>query len=370
MKHICHITTVHPERDTRIFYKECKSLARAGFEVKLLVVNGESFEEDGVKVIGVPCDFNGRLQRFRKASKAVYNKAVSLDADVYHFHDPEFLSSAAKLVKRGKKVIYDVHEDLPRQMLNKHYIPKLFRRSFAAIVERNENKHARKMSGIITATDFIKDRFMKFHQRVEAIKNYPILPENIHEKRQEKKQSNEIVYVGSITRERGLTELIQALPLLRQDIRLNLAGKYAPEAYREDLTKLDGWQKVNEIGFANRKKVDELFGSSFAGIVTLHPIINYLDALPVKMFEYMAAGMPVIASDFPLWKEIVEGNKCGVCVDPLKPEAIAEAILYLYDNQKEATQMGFNGKKAIKAIYNWSVEEEKLVAFYKQILNG
>ena len=108
---ICHITTVHPEKDTRIFYKECKSLAKAGFEVKLIVINGRSFSEDGVEVIGVPCKFSGRIQRFLKAPKAAYRKALQVDAAIYHFHDPEFLSYAKKLQRKGKKALNPIFQE-------------------------------------------------------------------------------------------------------------------------------------------------------------------------------------------------------------------------------------------------------------------
>ena len=370
MKHICHITTVHPERDTRIFYKECKSLASNGNKVTLLVVNGDSFEEDGVQVTSLPCKFKGRIQRFRKASKTAFKKALEINADIYHFHDPEFLVAASKLVKRGSKVIYDVHEDLPRQLLSKHYIPKYLRKPVSVFVEKLENRYARQMTGIVTATDFIRDRFLQFHNKVESIKNYPILPAISNESKLKANKNAEIVYVGSITNERGLTELIKALELTKTDIRLNLAGKYAPEEYRNELVKLGGWGKVNEIGFANRVKVRELFQKSFAGMVTLHPIINYLDALPVKMFEYMADKLPVIASDFHLWKEIVEGNNCGICVNPMDPEAIANAINWIYEHPDGAEEMGQNGLKAVHEIYNWAIEEKKLINFYNNLLNN
>ena len=364
---VCHITTVHPAKDTRIFYKECKSLAKAGFEVNLLVINSESFLEDDVNVIGLSCDFNNRLGRFRKASKVIYNKALELNADIYHFHDPELLVMASKLIKKGKKVIYDVHEDLPRQLLSKHYIPKPIRKPIANLVEYFENKYATKMTGIITATDFIKDRYLKFHEEVAAIKNYPILSAETKFLRPFEEKQKEIVYVGSITKERGLSELVKAMDLLGSEISLNLAGTYAPKDYRDELIKTQGWEKVNEIGFANREKVKELFDRSFAGLVTLHPIINYLDALPVKMFEYMASGVPVIASNFPLWKAIVEGENCGICVNPLDPKSIAEAIEWIYNHPKEAEEMGQNGFKAVTEIYNWSIEEQKLIDFYNKI---
>ncbi len=146
---------------------------------------------------------------------------------------------------------------------------------------------------------------------------------------------------------------------------LLLAGKFIPESLRNETTKLAGWEQVNEFGHVSREEVQQILARGMAGLVTLHPIINYKDALPVKMFEYMAAGIPVIASDFPLWREIVEGNECGICVDPLDEKQIAEAIQYLVDHPEEAKRMGDNGRRAIEQKYSWEMEAKKLIAMYE-----
>jgi glycosyltransferase involved in cell wall biosynthesis len=109
---------------------------------------------------------------------------------------------------------------------------------------------------------------------------------------------------------------------------------------------------------------------SVAGLVTLHPNGNYLNAQPVKLFEYMAAGIPVIASDFPLWRRIVEDAECGLLVDPLDPRAIAAAVDWLVDNPEAAQRMGESGRKAILKRYSWDVEKRRLFQFYDAILEG
>ena len=127
---------------------------------------------------------------------------------------------------------------------------------------------------------------------------------------------------------------------------------------------------MNSLGFVDRDRVRQVLSRSMAGLVTLHPIINYIDALPVKMFEYMSAGIPVIASDFPLWREIIQGDDCGLLLDPLNPAAIAHAIDYLVSHPEEAQRMGKNGRTAVETKYNWTMEEKKLLAFYDNILNS
>jgi glycosyltransferase involved in cell wall biosynthesis len=125
---------------------------------------------------------------------------------------------------------------------------------------------------------------------------------------------------------------------------------------------------VNALGFLSRQEVKTLLAESMAGIVTFLPVPNHIDAQPNKMFEYMSAGLPVIGSHFPLWKEIIEGNNCGICVDPNQPEEIGKAIQYIFDHPKEAENMGINGIKAIEEKYNWRAEEQKLISTYQSIL--
>ena len=179
-------------------------------------------------------------------------------------------------------------------------------------------------------------------------------------------KNQEICYVGGIARIRGVLEIIKSLN--NKNFKLNLAGEFSSVKYESECKNALGWNRVNFLGFLDRKGVKNVYKNSKLGMVTLYPIINYLDALPVKMFEYMSAGIPVVSSDFPLWKEIVEGNNCGLTVDPKDPKEISGAIEKLLSNDKLAEEMGQNGKKAIFEKYNWGIEEKKLLNIYKKIL--
>lgn len=362
--HICHVTTIHPSKDVRIFHKECRSLAKAGYKVTLLVGNGDSEKIDGVDIIGIPVSFSGRMSRFLNLGKALYGAALSQNADVYHFHDPEFLPYASKLAKAGKKVVYDVHEDLPRQILGKHYLPKLLAIVLAGIVEFFEDRVAKRMSHIITATDYIRQRYLNLNSNTTTVRNYPILQEDLKPVQFSEKEKA-VCYIGAIASVRGIVQMVDSMQYVEGEF--HLAGKFNPPDLRNQVVLKPGWKKVKEHGFVNRTEAFSILRRSKVGFVVLEPIINYLDALPVKMFEYMAAGIPVVASDFPLWRSIIEKWDCGICVDPNNPNAIADAVNGLLDDDGRAQQMGLNGRRGVEEECNWGNEERLLLNVYSQL---
>lgn len=124
---------------------------------------------------------------------------------------------------------------------------------------------------------------------------------------------------------------------------------------------------VRFIGRISRAEVNDLYGSARAGIVIYQPAENHYEAQPVKMFEYMAAGLPVIASNFPFWKKIVEDTKCGICVNPQDAQEVRAACEKLLSDPKAAQEMGKNGRQAVLACYSWESEEKKLMDLYNSL---
>jgi len=367
-KSITHITTVHPRYDTRVFVKECKSIKRNGLNVNLIVADGLGNEiKEGINIIdlGKP---RSRLIRMVFYSRKAYRMAKNINCDIYHFHDPELLPLGIKLTKRGNKVVYDVHEDVPKQILTKPYLNKFLAKLISKIFEKYENRCSSKFSAIITATPFIRERFLKFNKTTTEVQNFPFLDE-FPTVSENSKTKNSVCYIGSITEVRGIRNMIKSLEFTN-DIKLNLGGAFNSIQLRSEVSKLLGWEKVNELGFLDRIQVKSVLDESIAGLVVLKPTINYLDSIPVKMFEYMASGIPVIASDFPYWKDLIEDVGCAIFVNPEDPKEIGLAMQKLVDDPMEAKLMGAKGREAILRKFNWDNEESKLMGAYLKLIEG
>lgn len=368
MGRVVHLTSAHPRDDIRVFLKECRSLAAHGHEVVLVVADGRGDEvRDGVTIADVGRS-TGRLDRMFKATRWVSRKAVALDADIYHLHDPELLPVGLKLKRRGKKVVFDAHEDVPKQILGKHYLHPWVRRILSWGFAHFEHYACKRFDGMVTATPYIRDKFLPINPRSVDINNFPMIGE-LESEVQWNDKADEICYVGSIAQIRGIRELVRAMESVRTPARLNLVGSFAEAKVEAEVRAFPGWSKVNALGVQDRSGVRKVLGRSVAGVVTLHPVSNYLDALPIKMFEYMSAGIPVIASNFELWRKIIQESQCGICVDPMNPVEIASAIDYLVSHPDEAQKMGENGRQAVLSHYNWAQEETKLIRFYEQLLS-
>lgn len=337
-----------------------------GYDVSLVVADGKGdAQESGVKIVDVG-HLPGRFGRMLKTTRRVLSAALRLDADLYHLHDPELIPIGLKLKQVGKKVVFDSHEDVPDQILSKSYLWPSSRQLISRTFSLYERRACRQFDGIVTATPSIRDKFLTINPRTVDVNNFPVLGELDSAVPWQDKKA-EICYVGNIGAIRGIRELVRANDFLHSPARLNLVGGFAEPSVEAEVKTYSGWARVNELGMLGRSGVREVMGRSVAGVVTFHSVPNHVNAQPNKMFEYMSSGIPVIASNFPLWRDIIEGNDCGICVDPLDLKAIAAAIDRLVTNPDVARRMGQNGRNAIMSRYNWASEERKLHEFYSAV---
>lgn len=371
MTKIAHLTSVHVPLDIRIFHKECKTLARAGYEVVLIAPQDRPTGIEvlnGVRIVGILKPRNRRT-RMTGTIWNVFRTALREQADIYHFHDPELIVVGLCLKLRGKRVVYDVHEDVPRQILTKHWIPARVRGVVSRSVGVVESLGALVWDGIAAATPTIARRFPE--KKTALVQNFPVPEELIPATPSPYAGRQPVVaYVGKIEGIRGAREMVDAMAALPPSVeaRLEMAGVFEPAALERDLRQLAGWTRVNSLGWLTRPDISALLGRARVGLVLLHPSGNYVEAQPNKLFEYMAAGIPVVASDFPRWRALVNEVSCGLLVDPLDPGAIARAIQWLLEHPDEAEGMGQRGQAAVRSRYSWDAEGERLLQLYRERL--
>ena len=270
------------------------------------------------------------------------------------------------LTWKGFKVVYDAHEDLPRQILAKPWIPGFLRKPCSVFFECFEDLAARRFAGIVTATPHIAARFSKVNANTRDVNNFS-LPNELAPPHEGSVRERRICYVGGISRIRGIRQLIEAMALL-PDVRLELCGQFENPILEQEMRDLPGWKQVDYRGLVGRGQLQEIMSRCSAGVVTFLPLPNHVDAQPNKMFEYMSAELPVVSSDFPLWREIIDGAGAGVCVDPAAPERIADAVRAICDDPALVAQLGQNGRRAVLEKYNWPSEARKLIDFYSRLM--
>jgi glycosyltransferase involved in cell wall biosynthesis len=367
---ICHLTSVHRPDDIRIFLKECRSLSSQGYKVHLVYLADEPFqgEVDGVQLTGIKRTSKSRFGRVLVDVNQLVKHVLKLKPALVHMHDPELLRFVPKLKQTGIRVIFDAHEDLPLQVMGKHYIPKLIRKPVSELVSALESHYIFKLDALVAATPSIQDKFEKQGVHTVCVRNFPLSDELVSaDSMPAGKRVHEICYIGGIMRSRGIVTLLDAIELL--PVRLHLCGSYSPAGLRDELVQHPAWGKVIEHGFINREGIRSVLDTCRIGMVTLHPQVNYIESLPIKLFEYMSAGIPVIASDFPLWRTIIGDASCGVCTNPTDAFAVAGAIRTLLEDDELCSRMGSNGRRAVQAEYNWNQEAQQLIGLYEEVLN-
>jgi glycosyltransferase involved in cell wall biosynthesis len=370
MPSITHLTTVHQPFDTRIFHKECRSLAQAGYRVFLVARHTQSEIIDGVEIVPLP-HYSNRFLRMLLGTVNAYRLARSTKAEIYHLHDPELLLVGLLLKwTASAKVVYDVHENHQKKMLAREWMHPMLRKPASWGVGIIERLTVPFFDALVCVTEHIAGLFPKV-KRAIVVKNYPPLQAISAPTGSEQytPDNQRLIYTGGWTDHRGVYQIVQALEYVRHPhVRLTLLGRCIDPHVQKNAERLPGYARVDYHGLVPFQETLASLHTSAIGLVCNQPVHDYDLAQPNKLFEYMAAGLPVIASGFPLWQEVVEGHQCGLTVDPTQPRQIAQAIDTLLANPELRAQMGANGREAALSSYNWAGESQKLLTLYEDLL--
>nr|WP_084140979.1 glycosyltransferase [Cryobacterium roopkundense] len=362
---IVHVSSAHPWTDNRVHLREAASLASAGYSVSLIAVDSDgTVPETGVRVVRLPK--RRRLNRVTLGTLAAVVAGLRTRASVFHLHDPELVWSVPLLRLLGKKVIYDAHEDLPTQVLGKHYanqkvMPAFIRLALIVVWLSKFSNH------VIAATETIAARYNP--ARVTVVHNYPKGSASDSRAAPAAERPFGAVYVGAIDVNRGALQMVDAAgsQATASQWKLELAGPIADDSLRKRLELRAGWAHVNFHGQVSPSDARLLVASVPIGLVVLQSTPAYLDSLPTKMFEYMSAGTAIIASDFPLWRDIIEKHNCGVLVDETSVESITAAIDRYASDPDLLKLHGNNARKAAKS-FTWAQEESVLLSVYERLI--
>lgn len=378
------MTSVHPWDDPRIFYKEAVSLGKK-FDVELYApARFSTMEKYGVTIFGLP-KLNQRFLRPLNWLKLL-SLAWKSECRIIHFHDPELIPVGLCLkFFRGKKIIYDVHEDLPASILTKPWIPRFLRAPVSRLVDRLEKWAASRFDAVILAEFSYREKFRSVAGRLEAIVNFPLgdvfravdtapMKQIWRCRAKQQDTRHNLIYAGVLSIPRGAREMILSLAAVRasgMDCRLYLVGAWSPPKLEDEMRELIREHglgpAVTITGRLSLSQVYALYGKSDIGMALLHPEKNYLRSMATKIYEYMAAGLPVLASDFPDWQSLIEKNDCGITVDPLDIQSISEKIRFLLKKPCFSCRLGNNGYRAARRYYHWAGEERKLWKLYQDL---
>lgn len=374
---VCHVCLSHPADDSRVFSRECVSLAAAGYEVHLIARSNETKEycDHGVIVHPWPA-FTSRAKRFLAALR-VARQARAIGADLYHVHEPELLAPTLAAVGR-RPVIWDAHEPYQDKVFERQWIPEILKPAVSTGWRVAEWLLLRRCAAVVTVSDLMAELFAPMHRRVCVLYNYSRL--NILATGVDLvagRRRNRCVFAGSLSQPNNIIGMIRAIAILKKrglEIGLDLAGKTESQAFvdamNEEVRTLDIGDRVTFHGLLSRHDALQLQARSGIGLTIENRNAGNKVGYPIKMFELMALGVPLVYSDLPTFRAVAGESKCGVPVEPDNFEQVADAIARIATDEQFADRLGAAGRTAIEQRFNWELEESKLLNLYSDLIGA
>ncbi|MFT7155463.1 MAG: glycosyltransferase involved in cell wall biosynthesis [Parvicella sp.] len=367
---ICQVISGYYRNDPRVFQRQSKSLVQAGFEVSILTNDGGASEVlDGIPIHTTRVFYKKRIKVLLFGKTQFIRDAIRLDADAYIIHSPELLSLGVSLRRIGKIVVYDAHEDLPRHILEKDWLPKYIRRPIATIVEVYMSWALKKFHEVISPHNHVVERILKINPNTTLITNFAKVQESrLLDQSDYFDRPKRLCYSGTVYFHSNQETILTAISAI-DGVEYKIAG-FLDDEFNKKLSMIDGYEKLEFIGRLPWNELNSFYNKCVIGLV----IIDYKKNLGGKngtfavnkMFEYMAAGIPIICSDYALWENVINKHGCGICVQPGDVKSLRTAIRVLLEDQKMAYEMGQNGIKAVLQEYNWATQEKKLIEIFRR----
>lgn len=377
MPGVCILSSVHIALDNRVFYREARSLQRAGYDVTLIAIHDRDEVKDGVQIVALP--LVPRWQRPRLWWDLV-RRARASRADVFHFHDPELLLVTPWLRwLSGKPTVYDVHEVYADFIKVKDYMPVWLRYPIAWIFRWLEPLLARLQSALIFADDQIATSFERVVCPKATLFNFParsFVEQAIVASQGAERRAPVVLYLGGLERNRGSQLMIDAFYRVWQEFpeaRLLLVGHFMPpdleQEVRAEAARRGIEGALTITGRVPFEEIGDYLRRVSVGWVTWQPVPKNEKNVPTKLFEYMAYGVPVVSSELPSTRPFVHDGENGYLVTADDPQTHAEAILELLRQPEAAAAMGRKGQEMVRSRYNWDEMEKRLLALYQELLS-
>jgi len=364
-QHIVHLST-YPPADIRIFQKACKAEVAEGYQVTQIVCHDHDDIIDGVAIRAL-APAKGRLSRMIGLSWRMYREAARQNADIYQFHHPDLIPAGLLLKLSGKRVIYDTREYYPDKILSMRWIPVHLRPMISSAFGIYERITSALWDHVLVADRYSARAFTGLP--VSVIPNYPLLTP-VERNSNKPHSKHKLIYVGGLSEERGLLVMLKIAELLSaHNVELELMGTCP---FPEDEKRIRAVSNVRYLGNQSLQAVYQHIAEADLGLLLLQPVPAYAYAgeNTLKLFEYMWCEIPLVSSDFPNLKQIIEAAQCGICIDPCDPERAAGAIMDLLEQPELRRQMGSNGRDAVLQAYNWPAASTVLSHVYKNVLSG
>ena len=376
MKTICIITSSHGRNDIRMFQKQTITLSRNGFKVIYVVADGkEDTIGDNYLITSLGILAKGKIDRLLRLSSRLLPKVYAIKADVYQICDPELITLGVMLKNRGCCVIFDSVEDWEGYYAGMYsgITAKILSRTMTFVLKRYLNR----FNLVLVMSPNIQKRLELYAPgKVRIVSNYPITEGYLNIPRVDKSDylsnKNQLIYCGSVYDFSEQESVVRAIGATNTNTSYLIVGSI-PQHRRPILEELTKTNKLRLVSWVQKNELIQLYRSSICGVVIF-------DYTPVccnkegqmgsnKIFEYMLEGLPVICTDFELWKKlIIDKYKCGICVNPKSEKEISEAITYLVENKEEAYEMGQRGRDAVLSEFNWESQAQKYINIFNELL--